>query len=463
LARILIADDERAICDAFSELLVREGHTPLVAATGLDALELAERERPRLVFLDLKMPGLDGLEVLRRLNERQPDLPVVLMTAYGTVDTAMAAMRLKAFDYLGKPVELAQLRKVLARALHRPQDAAEPSVPAPLPGETLIGSSAAMQEIFKLMSLLTSNELTVLVSGESGAGKELVARGIHTHGARRGRPFVAVNCAAIPPTLIESELFGHEKGAFTDARDTRIGRFEAAADGTVFLDEISELPFTVQGKLLRVLQERSFERVGSVVARPLRARVIAATNRRLDAEVEAGRFREDLYHRINLVTLHIPPLRRRKDDIEALAAHFLQRANAELRKSLRGLEPASLSRLREHDWPGNVRELEHAIKRAALTARGPLLTVHDLELAPAQLEDGVRAEPLEALRAAVRDALRALAERGEDAPIFDAIVGLAERESVAEALRLTGGNQVAAARLIGLNRTTLRKKMGGGA
>jgi DNA-binding NtrC family response regulator len=280
VAKILIADDERAICAAFSELLLLEGHTPLVAATGDEALALVEREHPRLVFLDLKMPGMSGLEVLRELNARQPELPVVLMTAYGTVDTAMEAMRLKAFDYLGKPVELKQLRQLLARALHRPQPPAESAAPAATtPAEELIGRSAAMQELFKLMSLLTGNDLTVLVCGESGAGKELVARGIHRHGPRQSRPFVAVNCAAIPETLMESELFGHEKGAFTDARDTRVGRCEAAEDGTLFLDEIAELPLAVQGKLLRVLQERSFERVGSLTPRPLRARVIAATNR----------------------------------------------------------------------------------------------------------------------------------------------------------------------------------------
>ena len=461
MAKILIADDERAICDAFSELLRREGHTPLVAATGDEALEVVAREHPRLVFLDLKMPGRNGLEVLRELNVREPDVPVVLMTAYGTVDTAMEAMRLRAFDYLGKPVELAQLRKLLARALHRPQETREtrPIVaPAP-PDGSLIGSSAAMQEIFKLMGLLTTNDLTVLVCGESGAGKELVARGIHEHGPRRSRPFVAVNCAAIPETLMESELFGHEKGAFTDARELRIGRCEAAEDGTLFLDEIAELPLAVQGKLLRVLQERTFERVGSFTPRPLRARIIAATNHQLEAEVEAGRFREDLYHRINLVTLHIPPLRRRKEDLEALALHFLRRANAELGRSLEGLDPALLARLRDHAWPGNVRELEHAIKRAALTARGPLLTVHDLELVvtSAAVEDAD--EPTQALGRAVREAVRRLANGASDAPVFQTLVDLVERESVAEALRLTDGNQVAAARLIGLNRTTLRKKM----
>jgi DNA-binding NtrC family response regulator len=460
VAKILIADDERAICDAFSELLRREGHTPLVAATGEEALALVEQERPRLVFLDLKMPGRSGLEILKELNETQPELPVVLMTAYGTVDTAMEAIRLRAFDYLGKPVELQQLRKLLARALHRPAPVAGAAAPvARGDGDELIGSSAAMQEIFKLMSLLTGNDLTVLVSGESGVGKELVARGIHRHSARRTRPFVAVNCAAIPEALIESELFGHERGAFTDARESRIGRCEAAEDGTLFLDEIAELPSAMQGKLLRVLQERTFERVGSSTPRPLRARVIAATNRRLEERVEEGRFREDLYHRINLVTLHIPPLRRRKEDIEALAMHFLERANAELSKSLQGLEPALLERLREHDWPGNVRELEHAIKRAALTARGPLLTVHDLDLVTAQPVAGEELPPLEALRRAVRETLRQLAQSGADRTAFDTVVGIAERESVAEALRLTGGNQLAAARLIGLNRTTLRKKM----
>jgi DNA-binding NtrC family response regulator len=401
---------------------------------------------------------MSGLETLDRIRAADADLPVIVMTAYGTLQTAITALKAGAFDYLGKPIELKRVREVLARALHKPAgDAAER--PQREPAETMVGTSAAMQEIFKRMSLLTTNELTVLITGESGVGKELVARGIHAHSERDGQPFVAVNCAAIPAPLVESEFFGHERGAFTDAREQRVGRFEAAGRGTLFLDEISELPYTLQSKLLRVLQERSFERVGSQTPVPFRARLIAATNRVLKDEVDAGRFREDLYHRLDLVTLEIPPLRARKEDIEALALQFLDRANGELGKTVQGLEPAALERLLAHDWPGNVRELEHAIKRAVLMARRPWLAVHDLELAPGPAASDTDTRFAAALRAALNARLAIAA--GADDSAYQALLALAEQELVAEALRLTEGNQVAAARLLGINRTTLRSKMRG--
>ncbi|HJR70681.1 MAG TPA: sigma-54 dependent transcriptional regulator [Gammaproteobacteria bacterium] len=458
MAKVLVADDERAICEAFGALLRSAGHTPIVAASGEDALRLIAAERPDVVFLDVQMPGLSGLETLERIRAVDADLPVIVMTAYGTLQTAMTALKAGAFDYLGKPIELTRARDVLARALHKPAPDA-PGRPLREPAGTMVGTSAAMQEIFKRMSLLTTNELTVLITGESGVGKELVARGIHAHSGREAQPFVAVNCAAIPASLIESEFFGHERGAFTDAREQRVGRFEAAGRGTLFLDEISELPYTLQSKLLRVLQERSFERVGSQTPLPFRARLIAATNRVLKDEVTTGRFREDLYHRLDLVTLEIPPLRTRKEDIAALALQFLDRANAELGKAVQGLEPAAIERLLAHDWPGNVRELEHAIKRAVLMARRPWLAAHDLDLAPAIAAGDTDAR----FGAAVREALtaRLATAGGADDSAYQTLLGLAEQQLVAEALRLTNGNQVAAARLLGINRTTLRSKMRG--
>jgi len=462
MSKVLIADDERSICDAFAQFLRLEGHTPLIAANGREALELVRREQPDAVFLDVRMPGMDGLEALARIRAERPELPVIVMTAYGTMDTAMTAVRQGAFDYLGKPVELPQLRTLLQRALHRPQPAVTASeTDSPTAPQLLVGQSPAMQEIYKLMGLLTQNDLTVLVTGESGVGKELVARGIHLHSPRRDKPFIAINCAAIPEQLLESELFGHEKGAFTSADSRRLGRCEAAGEGTLFLDEIGELPLHLQSKLLRVLQERSFERVGSVTPIPLKARVIAASNRQLEVEVEQRRFREDLYHRLNLVALHIPPLRKRREDIEALAYHFLRRANVELGKQIEGIEPAVLERLQQYRWPGNVRELEHALKRAVLLARGPALTVHDLEL---KTEVRSTAIPvLDQLRAAARAALSDLLNEvgGVDAEpgIFHTLVEVIEKELIDEALRLTGGNQVAASRLLGLHRTTMRKKM----
>jgi DNA-binding NtrC family response regulator len=320
-----------------------------------------------------------------------------------------------------------------------------------------------MQEIFKRIILLADNELGVLVQGESGTGKELVARAVHTSGRRAAEPFVAINCAAIPETLMESELFGHERGAFTDAKQSRPGRFELAGQGTLFLDEISELPLNLQSKLLRVLQERSFERVGGNTPIAFRARLVCATNRDLAAEVAAGRFREDLFHRINLVTLNVPPLRERRDDIAELVRSLLAEANREAGKSITAVEQAVLDSLRARDWPGNVRELEHVIKRAVLTARGPTLTVHDLDLdvgvSPAVPEAALERmlAPLDAVAAS----LVGLAAAADESPpaVHDAAVRRLDRALIDKALEATGGNQVAAARLLGISRSTLRSKI----
>jgi DNA-binding NtrC family response regulator len=469
MARVLIADDERSICDAFALLLADEGHAPLTASTGEEALRMVRDQRPDMVFLDVRMPGMDGLAVLKAIQESSPGLPVVVMTAYGTLDTAAEALRNKAFDYLGKPLDLAQIRQLLRRALHTPEplEATTRVAAGGEPGArpVLVGQSASMQELFKSIVLLADNDLTVLVQGESGVGKELVARAIHDSGARAIEPFVAVNCAAIPEQLIESELFGHERGAFTDAKSARTGRFEAAGGGTLFLDEISELPLHLQSKLLRVLQERSFERVGSVTSLPFRARLVCASNRDLAAAVAAGDFREDLYHRINIVALQVPPLRERLEDLPELVQALLQRANREVGKAVTAVEQAVLDRLQRHDWPGNVRELEHVIKRSVLRARGPVLTVHDLSLeaGPAPTESGgPEVERLLASLTQLAPALVEAARRGDPVDgLHDQAIGRLERALIDAALAATDGNQVAAARLLGMSRTTLRAKLAG--
>lgn len=461
MAKILVADDERGICDAFAAFLSDEGHEPLLASSGPEAVRIVRDKRPAVVFLDVRMPGGDGIDALQEIQAIAPKIPVIVMTAYGTLDTARKAMDLGAFDYLGKPVELRQLRQLLAKALHRPKTAA--SMPASAPASdrpTLIGQSAAMQALFKQIVLLSGSDLSTLIVGESGVGKELVAHAIHDNSARAAEPFVAVNCAAIPDTLIEAELFGAEAGAFTDAKNTRIGRFEAAGKGTLFLDEISELPMHLQSKILRVLQERDFERLGSVTPLEFRARLIAASNRNLAAEIEAGRFREDLYHRLNLATIPVPALRERQDDIELLVNHFLARANAEIGKSVAGVETDVVDRLKAYSWPGNVRELEHCIKRSVLAARGAMLSVHDVEIPSENHRERRRPQSLEQMLKSQAAAMIRNPERyGGEGELYQCLVENAGYEIIKAALNATDGNQVAAAKLLGINRSTLRKKL----
>jgi len=466
MAKVLVADDEPAICEAFSHFLRQEGHTPLVAADGEAALAAIDRESPAVVFLDVRMPGRDGLSVLAEIAERWPRLPVIVMTAFGTVEAAVTAMRLDAFDYVGKPLDLARLRQLLGRALARsdPADARPAlSTDGEDPGDRIVGQSPAMQEVFKQIGLLARNEMSVLVQGESGSGKELIARSIHAHGRGRDEPFVAVNCAAMPDTLIETELFGHEKGAFTDAKASKPGRFELAGAGTLFLDEISELSIHLQSKLLRVLQEREFERVGGVRAIRLRARLVAATNRDLQVEVENGRFREDLFHRLNLARIVVPPLRDRREDIEPLARYFLARANAELDTSVPGIGSDGLACLYAHDWPGNVRELEHGIKRGVMAARTRPLGPDDMQIG--SWASGTAAGPMpdDALREIVRRRMSGLTDAGDGDPgLLPSVVAEVEDELIRAALEQTGGNQVAAARLLGISRTTLRARLAAG-
>jgi DNA-binding NtrC family response regulator len=459
MARILVADDERGICDAFADFLEAEGHEPIVVSNGREAVRAVRERSPAAAFIDVRMPGGDGLSALEEIHALAPEMPVIVMTAYGTLDTARRAIDLGAFDYLGKPVELKQIRKLLERALHEPESTAQAASLADGGTTQLLGQSAVMQELFKKMALLADNDLAILVAGESGVGKELVARAVHDLGAQRDEPFVAVNCAAIPETLMEAELFGNEAGAFTDAKSKRIGRFEAAGRGTLFLDEVSELPYHLQSKLLRVLQEHTFERLGSVRPIEFKARLVAASNRNLDEEVAAGRFRDDLYHRLNLASLVVPTLRERDDDIELLVGHFLTQANEQMGKTIAGIEPAALERLKAHDWPGNVRELEHAIKRSVLAARGKTITVHDLELPAATTAASSGDSLRQLLDAEARKAVASPDEYGGSGQLYQRLVDAAGIAVIQAAMELTDGNQVAAARLLGINRSTLRKKL----
>jgi len=387
---ILVVDDEKNYRLVMETLLTKEGYQVLTASSGEEGLTALKEADVDLVVTDMKMPGLDGLQLLGALKERLPDLPIIIMTAYGTVDKAVKAMKKGAFDYITKPFENEQMLLSVARALElsrlvRQNRMLQGQVASRYGFESLVGQSRSMREVYALIEKVAPTKTTVLVDGESGTGKELIARAIHHRSLRRDKPFVSVNCSALTETLLESELFGHEKGAFTGASQTRKGRFELAHDGTLFLDEIAHTSPALQVKLLRVVQEMAFERVGGSRTIEVDVRLIVATNRDLKAEVAAGRFQEDLYYRLNVVHIQLPPLRERPDDIPLLAVHFLQKYSTELGRVGLDFEPEVLEALSSYSWPGNVRELENVIERAVVLASGEGIRPVDL---PAELRGG---------------------------------------------------------------------------
>jgi DNA-binding NtrC family response regulator len=466
MATILVVDDEETICFAFQQFLLEKGHDPLIASTAEDGLDIIRGRKPQIVFLDIRLPGLDGLSMLRRVHSISPDTKVVIMTAHGSMDTAVEAMHNGAYDYLPKPIDLDATSELIERMLrHKVADdvclADQEGSADNYETNTLIGSSRAIQDIYKMIGLLTNKDVPVLIEGESGVGKELVAQAIHSKGDRCNRPFVALNCAAMPATLLETELFGHEKGSFTGADDKKIGKFEFAGQGTIFLDEIGDLEFPLQIKLLRVLQEKKMERVGGLKSIPVQARMIAATNKNLAQEVKAGRVRSDLYYRLQLITLNIPPLRERREDISDLVAYFIQKANLELDKKIRGIESDAMERLIAYDWPGNVRELENVIKRAAILTRGDTIGLHRIEPLGADRQDSQRLDSQASIERIVRQWFTqrntsAFLSEGE---LFGNITATVEKTLIREALKACGQNQVGASKLLGMNRTTLRKKI----
>lgn len=467
MSKIVIIDDEEKICFAFKEFLSEEGHEVYVAARGEEGLEIVSKENPEIVFLDFRLPGESGVEILKKIKALSPQSSVILMTAYGTMEVAIRAMQEGAYEYLPKPIDLDKVgdivNRIIASSNFAPEVAPKESlvsVSETMP--TLIGKSPAMQEIFKLIGLLTTNDLPVLLLGESGVGKEVVARSIHYNSSRKNDPFVAINCGAIPENLVEAELFGFEKGAFTSAEQTKPGKFEIAGKGTIFLDEISEIPLGSQVKLLRVLQEKTYEPLGSVQTKTVQARIIAATNKPLDSLVRDGAFREDLYYRLQLITIHVPPLRERIEDIPLLSDYLLRKANKELGTSIEGIDLEALSKLCDYNWPGNVRELENVLKRAAIMAQKGAITVHHLKLEPAEAtEEKTKGYSLEdAVKTEFRRYLEKRNEKEADrSGVFQKILHHVETCLIEEALRITGNNQVQAASLLGISRTTLRAKI----
>jgi two-component system response regulator HydG len=392
---ILVVDDEASARSGLEKLLTLEGYRVAVAEDGVQALERVGDSAPDVVVTDLKMPRMDGLELLAKLREMQPELPVIVVTAFGDVSTAVEAMRKGAEHYLVKPVDFAELEVAIARAIERRDLRIEAEQMRRQLRERdhsglegMLGTSPAMQQVYKVVAQVAQARATVLITGESGTGKGELAKAIHAKSPRAGKPFITLHCAALAESLLESELFGHERGSFTGAEKRRAGRFEQANGGTLFLDEIGEIPPSVQVKLLRVLQERTFERVGGNEAIKVDVRLIAATNRDLAADVAEGRFREDLFYRLNVVHIDMPPLRARGNDLLVLAEHFLQRFAEENAKSLRTFTDAARAKLSAHRWPGNVRELENAIERAVVLGEGSAIDHDDLPIEVASANKG---------------------------------------------------------------------------
>ncbi len=382
-ARILIAEDEKAQRDLLEGFLKKEGFSVTAASNGSEALQRLEGDFFDMILLDYKMPKLDGLQTLLEIRRLYPDLPAVMMTAFGTVETAVASMKEGAIDYLTKPIDLDELllilRKVLERShLIRENRELKAQLQARYSSGNIVYESPKMEEVMGLVARAAPSQATVLIRGESGTGKELIANAIHYASGRSGRPMVKVSCSAIPEALLESELFGHERGAFTGAAQKRIGRFEEADGGTIFLDEIGDLSPSIQVKLLRILQEKEFQRLGSNVTLRTDVRVLAATHRNLEEEMKKGQFREDLYYRLNVISIHLPPLRERREDIPFLIDHFLKKYSKENQKKVSDISKEARTLLLRHPYPGNVRELENLIERAVVLCRGEVVTTQDL-------------------------------------------------------------------------------------
>ena len=459
-SRILLIEDDAGLAENLREVLADEGFTVTLCVRGDDGLLRAGQDEFDVVLTDLRLPGLGGLELVRQLHESHPRLPVLLMTAHGNIETAIEATKLGAYDYVQKPFEMPELIGLLHRAAGASRLMREPVALAAESSSSrtaLVGTSRAMQDVCKEIGRVAAKPVTVLIRGETGTGKELIARALYQHSDRAKAAFIAINCAAVPENLLESELFGHERGSFTGADQRRIGRFEQANKGTLFLDEIGDLPPGTQVKLLRVLQQQTFQRVGGSETISVDVRVIAATHRDLHEMIREGQFREDLFHRLNVVTIQLPPLRERREDIPVLVQHFLKKYAAKFGGESPAISADALAVLQAEPWPGNIRELENVTRRLLLAAHGLSIGADALRLTlSARTPEKTSAtDSLPAMAAA----LLARAQRGELHDAHAQIMAGAEREVLTQAILLAEGNQAKAARWLGLSRFTLREKL----
>ena len=458
-SKILLIEDDPAIAAALKKELLAEGYQVAAVMRGDDGLARATADACDLVLTDLKMPGLSGLELIEKLHAAKPKLPIIMLTAFGTTETAIEATKLGAYDYLLKPFDTGELLDLVAKAVASSRLMSEPLEmgQAHSTQPAIIGNSRAMQAIYKEIGRVAATAVTVLIRGETGTGKELVARAIYQHSQRAHQPFIAVNCAAIPETLLESELFGHERGAFTGAHVRRFGRFEQANRGTIFLDEIGDLSLSTQVKLLRVLQEKYIQRVGGNQKIPADVRVLTATHRDLESAIHAKQFREDLFYRLSGVTITLPPLSQRPEDLPDLVKYFLQRSAAELGHASPSIQPEAVAFLQHQNWPGNVRELENVVRQALLLARGYSVSVEHVQAAAAKSRKPAVLE--HQTLAAYFNELLDHARRGEFADARERMFADMERELFTRAIQLANGNQAKAARWLGVTRTTMREKL----
>jgi len=459
MLKLLVVDDEPVICHSFRQVFASPEVEVLTAGTVADGWRRVLEDQPDVIVLDLNLPDGSGLDLFEQIRATNPMRPVIFVTARGTTDTAIEVMKRGAFDYLAKPTDLERMSQLLNRAFEAVRLMREPVVFPDNSEDRIVGHSLVIQEVCKQIGRIAPQDVNVLILGESGTGKELVARAIYQHSKRADKRFVAINCAAIPEGLVESELFGHEQGAFTGADRQRVGRFEQCGDGTLLLDEIGDMPLSTQAKILRLIQEQRFERVGGSQPISTRVRVLTATNQNLDQLIATGRFRNDLYYRLKVATIHVPPLRERREDIPELAHFFLFRFARESNRDIRGFAPESLDRLQQYHWPGNIRQLQNCIQAAVYQTVGRTILPTDLpgiEACPKSTELASGSESsrtfdlTRTIEAMLRDGRNNVHER---------VVALVERELIARALRYTHGHQAHASELMGINRATLRTKL----
>jgi DNA-binding NtrC family response regulator len=472
MEKILLIDDDEGLVHFLSRFFTRKGYAVTACSGGRAAIDMISGETFDLILLDYKMPDLNGLDTLSEIRAVEVKTPVIMMTAYGTTDLAIEAMKRGAYDYLVKPFERRELSRITAEALevnrrmkervHFPAEDLPPPTSSDRGGLQMIGNSRIMRDVYKLIGQIAEKDVSVLITGESGTGKELVARAIYHHSRRSEKPFIAVNCAAIPETLFESELFGHERGAFTGAERTYIGKIERCHRGTLFLDEIGDMSPMLQAKLLRVLQEGEVERIGGSQMIGVDVRIIAATNKNLEDEVAAGRFRRDLYWRLKVISINMPPLRQRIEDIPLLAAYFLQRFSTEYNRPVCRLSDAALARLTSYSWPGNVRELENCVRRAVLLCAGEIISGTQLMIPGQEVygdRDGLsREQMMERLREKFEDILPEIIDLSRQ-NIHANVIEMVEEILIRKALEITGNNQVQAAIMLGISRNTLRHRL----